>query len=254
MKKLCITAALAMASVAPIAQADMIFGLYAGAEVWQAETSGSFSQNSDLQTFAFEDETLTNFYVALEHPIPLIPNIKIKHNELEVTGSTTLTSGFEFGDTVFQVGTKANTVSDLTHNDLILYYEIFDNDLVAIDLGLNAKQFDGSIVVSGQEQSLGVVSETVDFSGYVPMAYAAAEVGLPFTGLSVFAEGSLLSVGDSKVQDYQVGVAWEFIDSMAIDVAVKVGYRSLVLELDDLDDIYTDFEVKGPFAGLQVHF
>ena len=169
-------------------------------------------------------------------------------------GDTMLTSGFQFEDTVFQIGTTASTVADFTHNDLILYYEIFDNDLISIDLGINAKQFDGTILVKGVEQTTGEVSVSTDFSGYVPMAYAAAQVGLPFTGLSIFAEGSLLSIGDSKIQDYQVGVAWEFIDNMAVDVAVKVGYRSLVVELDDLDNLYTDFEVTGPFAGIQFHF
>ena len=253
MKNIYLTAALSLACAAPLAQADVILGLYAGAEAWQAKSKGSFAQNSNLQNFNFEDEMFTSFYVALEHPVPLIPNIKIKHNELEIMGETMLTSGFQFEDTVFQIGTTASTVADFTHNDLILYYEIFDNDLISIDLGINAKQFDGTILVEGAEQA-GKASVSTEFSGYVPMAYAAAQVGLPFTGLSVFAEGSLLSVGDSKIQDYQVGVAWEFIDNMAVDVAVKVGFRSLVVELDDLDNLYTDFEVTGPFAGIQFHF
>ena len=101
---------------------------------------------------------------------------------------------------------------------------------------------------------MGMSEESVDFNGIIPMAYGAVQFGLPFTGLSAFAEGQLLAIGDSKIQDYQVGVAWEFIDNMAVDVAVKAGYRAMLLELDDVDDIYTDVEVDGFFAGLQVHF
>ena len=84
--------------------------------------------------------------------------------------------------------------------------------------------------------------------------FGAVQFGLPFTGLSAFAEGQLLAIGDSKIQDYQIGVAWEFIDNMAVDVAVKAGYRAMLLELDDVDDIYTDIDVDGVFAGLQIHF
>ena len=86
------------------------------------------------------------------------------------------------------------------------------------------------------------------------MVYGRAEAGLPFTGLSVFFEGSFVAIDDSKVQDYQMGIAWEFIDNLAIDVAVKAGYRSMTLELDDVDDINTNIDASGPFAGIQVHF
>ncbi|MEC8206539.1 MAG: hypothetical protein VX076_01560, partial [Pseudomonadota bacterium] len=81
-----------------------------------------------------------------------------------------------------------------------------------------------------------------------------AEVGLPLTGLSVFFEGSLLAIDDSKVQDYQAGIAYALLDNLAIDMDIKAGYRSMTLELDDIDDIYTDLDASGPFAGIQVHF
>ena len=59
-----------------------------------------------------------------------------------------LADTFSFnGLSTFDTNRTVNTVSDLTHIDYILYYEIFDNDLVSIDLGLNAKQFDGEITV-----------------------------------------------------------------------------------------------------------
>jgi outer membrane protein len=99
-----------------------------------------------------------------------------------------------------------------------------------------------------------MAEERVELNGYVPLAYGAVELGLPFTGLSAFAEGSFLAFGGSRIQDYQLGIAWEFIDNMAVDVALKAGYRSMMLELDDIDDIYTDIKFDGLFAGLQVHF
>ncbi|BED88046.1 MULTISPECIES: TIGR04219 family outer membrane beta-barrel protein [unclassified Pseudoalteromonas] len=256
MKKYCLAAALSMACLAPAAQADTLLGLYVGVDGWQSDNDGQFSYKDNApQDFNFEDETFISYYAALEHPVPLVPNLKLKYTELELNGSATLTDTFSFNGSDYVVGTTANTLSDLTHIDYILYYEIFDNDLISIDLGLNAKQFDGDIVVTGTTQQGGTnFSETVDFSGFVPLAYGRAEAGLPFTGLSVFFEGSFLAIDDSKVQDYQVGVAWELIDNLAVDVAVKAGYRSMTLELDDVDDINSDIDASGPFAGIQVHF
>lgn len=255
MKKLCLAVALAAASLTPVAQADTLLGLYVGAEGWKTTNEGSFANKGNLQSFNFEDDTFTSFYAALEHPVPLVPNVKLKHTELEITGSTVLSETFEFGGTEYRTNTKATTVSDLSHNDITLYYELFDNDLVSFDFGINVKQFDGEISVTGEDQATGqTVSERVEFSGYVPMGYLRGEIGIPMTGLSVFAEGSLLSIDGSSIQDYQVGVAWEFIDNMAIDVAVRAGYRSIQLELDDIDDIDTNLDFSGPFLGLQLHF
>lgn len=255
MKKYCIAAALSMACLAPVAQADTVLGLYVGVDGWKADNDGSFSDNNNaLQNFNFEDETFVSYYAALEHPVPLVPNLKLKYTELELNGSTVLEDTFSFNGTDYIVGTDVNSVTDLSHIDYILYYEIFDNDLISIDLGINAKQFDGEITVSYDSDEVFTQTETVDFSGFVPLAYGRFEAGLPFSGLSVFAEGSFLAIDDSKVRDYQMGIAWEFIDNLAVDVAVKAGYRSMVLELDDVDDINTDIDASGPFAGVQIHF
>ena len=50
----------------------------------------------------------------------------------------------------------------------------------------------------------------------------------------------MLAIDDSKISDYQVGIAWEVIDNLAVDVAIRAGYRSMQLELDDVDDWWGD--------------
>jgi len=253
MKKYCLAAALSMACLAPVAKADMLLGLYVGADGWQSENSGSFAGKGQAENFNFEDKTFSSYYAALEHPVPLVPNIKLKYTQLELNGSTKLTETFEFDGQNFTVGTDAKLMTDFSHIDYTLYYELFDNDLVSIDFGVTIKHFDGEASVSGTVAEVSR-TESIDFSAPIPLGYLRGEVGLPLTGLSVFAEGNLLAVDDSKIQDYQVGIAWEFIDNLAVDVAVRAGYRSFMIELDDVDDISTDIDVSGPFAGIQVHF
>ena len=61
------------------AHSDTILGLYAGAGVWNSTFEGTFDNNSLVSTedLAINDDNSNFFYIALEHPIPIIPNIKV---------------------------------------------------------------------------------------------------------------------------------------------------------------------------------
>ncbi|MEL4486187.1 hypothetical protein AAEH76_21840, partial [Shewanella algae] len=87
------------------AHADTLLGLYVGVDGWRSDSSGSFAERGKMQDFNFEDETFVSYYAALEHPIPLVPNIKLKYTELELNGSTLLDESFVFGDTTFTTNT-----------------------------------------------------------------------------------------------------------------------------------------------------
>ncbi len=246
------TLALAASIIAIPAKADTLLGLYVGAQGWNMETEGGFSNDTDLTNFKFDDETKGSFYIALEHPVPVIPNIKVRRTAMDTMGDVTLNSSFDFNGEIFNINTTLNTEVDVSNTDYILYYELFDNDLVSFDLGINGKHIDGTIYVEDAADASNNAEE--EFSGIVPMIYSRIAVGLPFSGLGVYAEGSYLSIDDHTLSDVEVALTYEFVDNLAVDMTLQVGYRAVTLELDDLDDIYTDFEFSGVFAGLEVHF
>jgi hypothetical protein len=64
----------------------------------------------------------------------------------------------------------------------------------------------------------------------------------------------LLSIDSHTLYDYQVGISYELIDNLAIDVNLTADYRAVKLQLEDIDDLYTDIEFKGVLAGVVVHF
>lgn len=251
MKKTLLAAALSGALVAAPASADMLLGIYAGAQYWNTGTSGGFADDSSTADFNFDDEGETSFYVALEHFVPLVPNIKLNHTTLESNGATLLESNFTFDGVLYTVGSTIDTVSDISSTDIILYYELFDNDLISFDVGINGKYIDGTLNVADDESGL---SSEEDFSGVIPMLYSKVQVGLPLTGLAVYAEGSYLSFDDHTLSDYQVAVTYSFIDSLALDLTLQAGYRDVTVDIQDLDDIYADLSYDGFFAGLEVHF
>jgi outer membrane protein len=257
MKKIT-NAALVLATclTASNAQADTIYGIYAGVQGWNMDADGSFGQArngvNSTASFNFDKESQNSYYLAIEHPIPLIPNFKVKRNTMETNGDTTLTGTFVFGDETFSTTSQLSTIVDLSNTDYILYYELLDNDLVTIDFGINAKNVDGVLDVVNKNDATQTARET--FDGFVPMLYGNVELGLPFTGLGVFAEGSLLSVGDHTLYDYEAGIGYTFIDNVAVDLTLQLGYRAVKLELDDLDDINSNLDFDGVFVGLEIHF
>lgn len=252
MKKTLVWLSLGTALLTGSAQADTVLGIYIGADGWNSAVEGGFADTSQLQTFNFEDKTQTSFYVALEHPIPLIPNLKLQQNKLEAAGSTTLNADFSFADTVFNAGTELHNQVDFSSTDYILYYEILDNDLVSIDLGVNAKHLDGDVMVA-QASSDGQ-NATQNVSQFIPMLYSSVAVGLPLTGLELYAQGSFVSYDGSRLYDVQGGMAYALLDNQAVDLKLKAGYRAVNLRLDDIDDLYADVKFTGVYAGVELHF
>lgn len=252
MKHSVLMLALAGSLVTTAAQADTLLGLYIGADGWRTSSDGSFANDPQLQSVNFNDKTHSSYYVALEHPLPLLPNIRLQHNQLESNGITALNASFSFAGETFAVDTNIANQVDLTNTDYVLYYEILDNDLVSLDLGINAKHIDGSVAVADLGGSGAVAVQ--DTSTFIPMLYSSAIVGLPLTGLELFANGSFVSYDGSRVYDMQAGVAYALLDNLAVDLRLKLGYRAVNLRLDDIDNLYADLDFKGAFAGIELHF
>jgi len=250
MKKVLLATALS-AALAASAQADTLLGLYVGGQVWSNEASGTFGDSdSDSQAnFNLNDQEQGSFFAALEHPLPLIPNIKIAHTTLDTDGVTQLSSNFDFRGETYAVNESIDTRFDLTYTDYTLYYEVFDNDLVSFDFGITGRDFDTEI-----ELMQGATASTLSASGIVPMLYAYTNIGLPFTGFNLYGEGNFLSLDDNTIYDFQVGVSYELVDNLAVDVNLTLGYRAVQLEIEDLDDLHSALDFDGVFAGAVVHF
>ncbi len=251
-KKLPIALFVASTVLGTGAQADTVFGIFGGVDLWNSDSSGSFgSSRTGMQDFNLDNENKVSFSIALEHPMPIIPNFRLRTSDLSTSGDTTLSADFEFAGKIFDEDTTVATEFKLQNTDITLYYELFDNDVVSFDLGLTGKYLDGEFKVVNKEDS---GSATESFKGIVPLLYGAVQIGVPTTGFTFFGELSALSIDDNKIQDYQAGVAYSFLDNLAIDMSVRAGYREFSLELDDLDNVFTDWSFDGPFLGVEAHF
>ncbi|XQW84812.1 TIGR04219 family outer membrane beta-barrel protein [Thalassotalea piscium] len=251
MKKRVLTASLLLACSTNVF-ADAI-GVYVGASIWDQKAEGTFGSRNDQLDFNLADQQQMNYSIAVEHPLPFIPNAKITSTSLETDGTVTLGSTFDFDGQTFDSSSEAMANFDVSFVDYTLYYELFDNDLISFDFGITGRDFDGSVSiegnVNGSANSAGISTREV-----IPMLYARTQIGLPLTGVNFFAEGNFLSIKDHTIYDYQAGISYELVENMAIDINLTLGYRELKLELEDLNNLYTDITFSGYFAGVVVHF
>ena len=241
---------------ATTAQADTLAGIYVGAQYWDLASDGTIEdqdQNASA-TFDLGDEAKGSAWIAIEHPIPLLPNIKARYNQLDGQGSAMASGNIIIDGSEFSAEQPIDLDTKLDHADLVLYYELLDNDLVSLDLGLNVKVGDFELTATGVDPDGAAISQSGSYSGPIPLLYAAGEVGLPLTGLGVFGEVSGLAYSGNQFYDAQAGVGYNVLDNPAIVLTAQLGYRIFKLKAEDLDDINADIDFDGAFAGVVAHF
>lgn len=251
MDKRILVTLLSLCCAAP-ASADFL-GVKIGANYWDYDISGTAryqSNNSadDIDVnddLGYSDDTLTYFYASFEHPVPVLPNIRISKTKIDTDANGRLSRQVTYGGTTFQANEDVKSNVEADQIDITLYYRVLDN-VANLDLGLNAKYIDSDAAIQGAISG----SQSADVSGWVPMLYAGVGVDLPLTGLSVSADGSYIGYKDSNFYDFTVRASY----TTPWFVGVDAGYRKLKLDLDDFDDSYADVEFDGLFAGMYVHF
>ena len=229
-----------------------IAGITIGGAVWSHQPSGDMAYGkSSLATDIDFDDTLDLstesegfFWLSIEHPLPLFPNLKLQATQLSSEGSNFVTQSVRFGDTSYPVNTVLDSKVSLDQMDAIFYYELLDN-LFSLDLGVNVKVIDAEFSIASD-----VMEEKASVTLFVPMLYAAARFDLPLTGAYLGGSGSIIGYQGHSFSDYQLNLGYESV----IGLGVEGGYRVQALKIDNIDDIDADVRFSGAYLGLFYHF
>lgn len=242
-------------SCSQFSYADQFLGIFVGANVWNQNYDGFVQDlnddpilsNVDVENdLGLDDDNGNVLYVALEHPVLFLPNIRLQSTELVTESSSLLQRTIEFNGQTFTGALPVNSEIDLSHTDATFYYQVLDN-WISIDLGLTARFFDGSVIIE-EIGSNNRAEEEIE--GVVPLLYGAARVDLPLSGLYASLQVHALGDGDNNLIDYQAALGYE----SGFGLGIEAGFRSMDLELDDIDDVKAELTVDGAFAGLFFHF
>jgi outer membrane protein len=197
-------------AITSTASADTLLGGDFELNVW----------NTDYEVAGIETNgKSTNYFASasIEHAIPLLPNFKFSFANVD-------SDDYEYGK-----------------NDITMYYEILDNDLISVDVGIGATQY-----TSG-------VFNTIDFDGVLPHVYAGLELGLPSTDITLYTDVSMMKYQDSSIVDATIGARYD-IELFAMDLGIQAGYKYHSADLEDFDHITADLKTDGLFIGLNLDF
>jgi len=207
------------------ASAATILGFGAEADYYSPSASGNFDYKNTHTGFGNKDESGYQLGLFVEHPVPLIPNVRI-----DFTPKTSFSGTDGIGG--------SNKVS-LTQTDITPYYEILDN-VVEIDLGVSFKVLDATVD--------GTVNESLN--EVIPMGYLGVALTPPLSPLGI--EGSVKYVGYSgdSLTDARVKLVWK----IGAGLGAQAGYRYESLKISDHFDMNSDVTFKGPFVGFNYRF
>ena len=244
MKKLLLGALVALLPITGMSAT--ILGFQAGGGSWTHTPSGDITASeggvgtsADLENdLNLTKKTEGYSYFILEHPIPVIPNIKYVSTKLTSGGSGTVTTQFNFNGTTYAAAAGVTTVLELNQTDAILYYEILDN-VVSLDIGLNAKTITGKASVN---------TDSTTFKATIPMIYAAAEIALP-AGFAVAADISTISAGNNTVSDTTVKLTYTSDYYLGLEAGIRTQSYTL-----DVDSVKASMKFSGVFAGVYFKF
>lgn len=233
------------------AMAATVFGLQVGGGSWTHTPSGDITSSdggvgtkADLEDDLHLDKKSEGYgYIILEHPIPVIPNIKITQTNLSSSGSGSVNSSFTYNGKVYPVTTDITSKLDLNQTDTTLYYELLDN-VFSLDVGLNAKYIDGEATVSSDSSG----TTTSSFSGTIPMLYVAAEVALP-AGFAIAANMSTISVSGNTLTDVTAKISY----TSDYLFGLEAGVRNQTYKID-VDNVKADMNFRGAFVGAFLKF
>jgi outer membrane protein len=180
-----VLSAVLLSTVGVSAHADTLLGLYAGVD--------GIVNTGESNHISADNEVVGSYYLAFEHPVPFLPNAKLRYTKLD------------------------QSAANADFLDAIGYFEVLDN-VVSLDVGLGAKRVNAS---------------NANIDKTIPAVYASAGGKLPFTGLSAKAEVFVGKGIDADFNDINAEIKYNFIENLAIDLGLKAGYRIMTVNVDD---------------------
>jgi outer membrane protein len=234
----------------------------------QQKPSGYVSYESDQDADKIDvkndanlgDKTKQWVKFKLEHPIPLIPNIKLAYMPMKFDGSGLLTREIKWGGYTYRADADFNFSVKLDRVDTTLYYNFpFIKTATAgkldVELGLNVRtiMFDGKL--SGKEKNTGQsISEGKSITLPIPMGHLAAEIR-PINQVSLVGELNYIGYNNNAYYDYVAGLRLSPHGLLRTPLKpfVEVGYRHEKLKID-VEGVKTDLNVKGLYALVGVRF
>jgi len=205
------------------------------------------------------DETKPWVKFKLEHPIPVIPNIKLAYMPMKFDGSGNVARTITWGDYRYDLNAGFNLSVELDRVDTTLYYNFpFIKTATAgkldVEFGLNVRtiMFDGKLDGKTTAPGNPRVTESASITLPIPMGHLAAEIR-PISLVSLVGELNYIGYNKNAYYDYVASLRLNPRVRTPLKPFVEVGYRHEKLKID-VQDVKTDLNIKGLYGLVGVRF
>ena len=183
------------------------------------ETKYQTTSNIDLVDTLGFSSTQDIFLVAyLEHPLPLVPNLKLSYNTLSTSANHNVNT-FSWGEIEKFSGPLSSNIS-LNYTDATLYYEVLDNGL-ALDVGATIRSLKGEISLKSTQ-----TNNVVSYTANIPLLYTKIRFYIPSTEFSLQAEVNAISFSSARTYDYTVSARYTSVMGLGVEAGYKTFYFS----------------------------
>ncbi|QOP42567.1 TIGR04219 family outer membrane beta-barrel protein [Sulfurimonas sediminis] len=223
-----------------------------GAGAWAQTPSGTADYKAGggvtgTNTFDEKKDTSAYVWMLIKHPIPVVPNIRLEYVSIHATGTATGSWGG------VAIPGSSNSVLDIKEYDIIPYYNILDNTFwTTVDLGLDIKVMNMDYTVAKNGLFPGYQDS---YTAPIPLLYARVRVEIPTTNIALESDAKYVTTGSSTIYDVRAKIDYTFDISSIVQPALEIGYRTQKIKIDeDGEDVKTDMDFSGFYAGLMLRF
>jgi len=243
--------------------AGAIIDLEVGGGVWSTGApTGTFEADAGNGAVSFDLANQTNLtstsdntylWAVLDHPIPIVPNIRIEQTTLKSVGTKTVNiTNLISGD--------IDTTLDLSSVDYIAYWGVpfatWLPFLDELDFGIGGKFFTGSLSMKDSSGVSDPYEQSFD-GATLPYGYGKVRVEPPFMfGIGLEGELKYISYSSSTFSEFMVKADWGMtapIPAIDIEAGLEVGYRTISLDIDE-SELKTNVDFDGVFFGIYAKF
>lgn len=210
----------------------------------------------DVQSdLGFDGENDAQFYLILEHPLGVVPHVKIQHTELESIARAFLDEPITYDNITFVPGQNVVSSMDFSHDDLTLYW-MPKKGAFRIGVGLGIRIIDGSFAIRSEDTPQRSVER---FDEAIPLPYLHARYAHKRSGLSLGIDAYGASYSGDSFLDADIKLALR----LGMGFGAELGYRLIELDIEDLDvedfggnpeELDVDLSAKGLYFGISYNF
>lgn len=235
-------------SVVPFAHADML-GATVGMGAWHPQVDTQLGATGFGQTWQQTHNQPTSWWLAFEHPVPVMPNVQLARQQFSTKQQGVLEHAWSVGGQDFNANTNLVVQTETKLTDLTAYYELVDFELVSVDAGVALRWLQGDLHAQANASQ-----GQLKWSGVLPALYLNSRVELFATDMFLYAKGHYAKYQQHHWWDTQVGLKYQWLDLVAMSGELVLGWQ--VADIAIIDKHQSDYlqRMDGIFVGLEFDF